>query len=391
MKICVVGLGYVGAVSLACFHSMSHQVIGCDIKQHKVDSIKKGIAPIKEKGLDDLMEGGLQATTDINKALDKSKIIFLCLGTPDKGDGTPDLKYLRRVCKNISLYMNKHKKEFTIVIRSTIFPGVYDKMKEVLERYSGKKEGTDFHLVLNPEFLREGTAIKDFFNPPYIILGTNSNKIAEQIFECYKEVTGKRIVTEPNVAQMIKYVNNSWHALKVTFANEIGSICSKLNINSQELMDIFCCDKQLNLSSYYLSPGFAYGGSCLSKDTNALINKSETLKVKTPLLHSIPKSNDEHILRGLNRIANTRKRKIGFLGISFKAGTDDQRNNPVLDIIQLLKQDPKMNVEIYDEHIPGSDLNRVLNQDLIVVSARDKKLLKIAEDSGKVVINLQKW
>lgn len=390
-KISIIGLGYVGAVSLACFDYLGNEVIGVDIKPKKVNLIKKGIFPIKEKGIEDLMHEGMQATTNMSEALDKSNIVFICVGTPDRGDGTIDLKYLRRVCKEISLYMNKHNKKLTIVIRSTIFPGTYEQMKTVLERYSGKKEGKDFDLALNPEFLREGSAIKDFFNPPYIIVGTNIDNVGAEIFDCYGNIKCKKILVRPNVAQMIKYVNNSWHALKIVFANEIGSICKKLKIDGQGVMDIFCQDKQLNLSPYYLSPGFAYGGSCLNDDTNALIKKAEGLKIKIPLINSIPKGNDEHIKRALSLIKKTHKKKIGFLGLCFKAGTDDQRNNPIFEIIEKLKSDPKYSIEVYDKNIEGLEISKVLNQDLIIISARDKKLVRKALDSGKKVINLQKW
>jgi GDP-mannose 6-dehydrogenase len=428
MRISVFGLGYVGAVSAACFAELGHDVIGVDIVDYKINLINKGQAPIKESDLDKIrfqyvMKKKLFSTKDCEIAVNNTDISFVCVGTPPKRNGDLDLTSLKRVCKNIGIAV-KNKKYHIIVIRSTMFPGSLDELVKIIEDSSNKKVGKDFDIAVNPEFLREGSAVKDFFYPPYIIVGAENKLIGKKIFEIYNKISAKKFLVKPDIAQMIKYVSNSWHAVKVTFANEIGSLCKKLNINSKNLMKLFCEDTQLNLSSYYLMPGFAYGGSCLPKDTAALNNNSKKLNLKMPLIDSVSKSNTEHINRAISLIKSKKKKKVGILGLTFKPNTDDIRGNPLIILIRELLKD-NYDLKIFDDGIDKSNiellnksyrkeiidqinkkdlkkeiknisnmlcpLEEVFSQDIIIISKRDnslkKHLLKLPEE--KIIIDLQ--
>ena len=434
MRISIFGLGYVGIVSAACLSHLGHTIIGVDIAKYKVDLINKGILPIKEKNLDKLIskamrEKLLKATTSTKDAILSSDISFICVGTPPKRNGDLDLSALESVCGEIgSALRAKGSKEgrlnHIIVIRSTMFPGSLSILKNILEKSSGKKEGLDFYLATNPEFLREGSAIKDFFKAPYIVVGSENKEVGKKVLSIYSGIHTKKFIVKPEIAQMIKYASNSFHALKVTFANEIGSVCKELGIDGKKLMGLFCEDNQLNISSYYLKPGFAYGGSCLPKDLAALKNNANNLKLNTPLLDSISLSNLEHIKRGISLIESKKKKKIGILGITFKADTDDIRGNPILYIINtLLNKDYKIKIfdplisdlnlknisnsyrkEVYDlvcrENLKDkivdisnlfSDIDSVLKQDIIIVSNQDKSLKKylINLNENQSIIDLQ--
>ena len=350
MKISVFGLGYVGSVTAACFAKLGHEVIGVDVIKERVDAINKGKSPIKEKGLDVVVKDSvkdkkLSATTSESLAVNNSDISFVCVGTPPKKDGTINLTYLNRACKNIGNALKDKNGSHIIVIRSTVIPGTYEQVLKVLEESSGKKEGKDFHLALNPEFLREGDAIKDFLEPSLVVIGAERD-VAETIVELYKKVNGKVFVVKPSLAEMIKYVNNSFHALKVSFANEIGTVCKALDIDGKKLMGLFCEDKKLNLSSYYLMPGFAYGGSCLPKDLAAIVRKSKELELELPLLETISKSNHEHISRAIKLIKRLGEKKVGIIGLSFKKGTDDIRGNPLIPVINRLVKE-SYDVKVY--------------------------------------------
>jgi len=428
MKISVFGLGYVGAVTAACLAKLGHKVIGVDIVKYKVDFLNNGEPPVEEKDLRELVEevvlkGRLSATTNSKEAILNSELSFVCVGTPPKKDGDIDIEPLKRTMNDIGKVL-KEKEYHVVVIRSTIFPGTFEKLKKILEDVSGKKEGKDFALAVNPEFLREGSAINDFFYPPYIIVGANKKEICRKIFEVYKKIKCKKFIVNGKIAQAIKYVNNSWHALKVSFANEISSICKKLDIDSKKLMGLFCEDKQLNISSYYLKPGFAYGGSCLPKDTEVLRVNAKKLKLNAPIINSIQESNFEHIKRAINIIENLKKKSIGILGVTFKEGTGDIRGNPILPIINhFLNKNYK--IKIYDKLIDESDielldmsyreeifdlinkknlkeqigsiaslfssLDDVLNQEIIIISNRDESLKNILKNlkEHQVIVDLQ--
>ncbi|MBI5391372.1 nucleotide sugar dehydrogenase [Candidatus Woesearchaeota archaeon] len=428
MRISIFGLGYIGAVCTAAFAELGHQVIGVDVMQYKVDAINGGEAPLKEKGLDALIYKGVKkqkivATRDTEKAIFNSDISFICVGTPPKKNGEIDLSFLKRVCGEIGAVL-KRKQYHILVIRSTMLPGSLDILKEILENGSGKKEGKDFHLATNPEFLREGSAIKDFFNPPYVIIGADNFEVGKKVLEIYRNIKAKKFVVRSDIAQMIKYASNSWHAVKISFANEIGVLCKAQGIDSKKLMRLFCEDTQLNISSYYLKPGFAYGGSCLPKDVAAIQKRADKLKVVTPLLNAASKSNIEHIARAVKLIQSTKKRKIGVIGITFKPDTDDIRGNPILLVINRLVNQG-YNVKIYDPLITKANLkaikksyrnevfdlitkedlkekvveieglftslNNVVKQDVIVISNRDESLQKVIKelDENKIVLDLQ--
>ena len=341
MKVSVFGLGYVGAVSCACFSRLGHHVIGVDVSKLKIDLINSGTSPIVEKDLDELIKqavanGNLKAVDDLKYAIANSDVSLICVGTPSQLNGAIDLSYIYRVCQEIAYELANKPTFHTIVIRSTIIPGTIKECNKLVEEITGKKPGIDFAVVSNPEFLREGTAIYDFWNPPYTIIGTDSPRAIEQLEELYKGVEAPVFMLKPEESEMIKYANNNFHAVKITFANEIGNICKELGVDGYKVMDIVSKDTKLNLSPYYMKPGFAYGGSCLPKDVRGLTYRSKQLDLNTPLLNSLNASNENQITRGLGLITKLGKKKIGFLGFSFKADTDDLRESPVVILIETL-------------------------------------------------------
>ena len=357
MKISVVGLGYVGAVCSACFANEGHEVIGMDIDAVKVDLINQGKAPIVEKDLEDYISRNvkarrLRATTDLKEAIDNSDITIISVGTPSKPNGDIDLKYIKEAAKAIGEKL-KEKDTFHIVsMRSTVLPGTgRNVVIPIIEEISGKKAGVDFGYVSNPEFLREGTAIWDFYNPPKTVVGATDERSYKTFRELYSFLNAPYFEVEIEVAEMIKYADNSWHATKVTFANEIGMICKKLGIDSHKVMDVFCADTKLNISPYYLKPGFAFGGSCLPKDVRAITYKAKSLDEQTPLLNSLMPSNEYQIKRVYNEfIKPLKSRKIAVLGLSFKPNTDDLRESPVLELTELLIG-KGYKVSIYDPNV----------------------------------------
>lgn len=409
---------------------MGHKVIGVDIIDYKVSSINQGIAPIEEKGLQEIIhhqvwkKKSIYATKNVQEAINNTELSFVCVGTPPKPNGDMDFTAIEKTCFSIGEAI-RNKKEHIIVIRSTMFPGSFERVKEILEESSGKKCGKDFYLLTNPEFLREGTAINDFFNPPMIIIGSEKeDKLAKKVLAIFEDIDCKKWIVSPNLAQILKYANNSWHALKVCFANEMGSICNKTNINSKLLMELFCDDTQLNISSYYMMPGFAYGGSCLPKDLAMLKNNAKKRNIDCPILNSISKSNLAHIQRAIDAIKFIGNKKIGILGISFKAGTDDIRGNPILLVINRLIS-AGYNIKIFDPIVGKenssainlsyrdeifdlicmenlkekvNDIDKlfskeseVLKQDVIIIANRDKSFVEClkALPKNKIVLDLQ--
>lgn len=343
MNISVVGLGYVGVVCSACFAREGHNIIGVDVDKFKVDLINDKQSPIIEKDLEEYIKNGiengkLRATTNLEEAILQSNITIICVGTPSKTNGDIDLFYIKEISKQIGEIL-KHKDEFHIVsMRSTVLPGTAKNVViPIVEKYSGKKLFDDFGYISNPEFLRESTAIWDFYNPPKTVIGASDKKSLEIFKKFYSFLKAPLFDTDIQTAEMIKYADNSWHATKVTFANEIGLICKKLGIDARKVMDIFCSDTKLNISPYYLKPGFAFGGSCLPKDIKAITYKAKEIDENTPLLNSLIQSNIYQIERIYkNFVAPLKKRKIGILGISFKADTDDLRESPVLELTEKL-------------------------------------------------------
>jgi GDP-mannose 6-dehydrogenase len=321
---------------------MGHQVVGVDIDPTKVDMINQGRSPIIETGLAELISqtiasGRLQATTNAAEALRDAQISLVCVGTPDKGNGSPLLTAVKRVCQDIGQHLPSMDTYHVVAMRSTILPGTVEKMViPTLEKASGMQADRDFGICFNPEFLREGSSIYDFHHPPFTVIGANDNKTAEIVADIYQDIDAPVIQTQIKTAEIVKYVSNAFHALKITFANEIGNICKQHNIDSHEVMDIFCRDDKLNISPAYLKPGFAFGGSCLPKDLKALLYLGRHLDMNLPVLEAILPSNEVQIKIGLDMIAQTGKKRIGVLGFSFKAGTDDLRYSAQVELIERL-------------------------------------------------------
>jgi GDP-mannose 6-dehydrogenase len=342
MNVSVFGLGYVGSVSAACFAEDGHTVIGVDVADAKVQSINEGRSPIVEKGLEELIKsnaanGRLRATTSTADAVRDTDISLICVGTPSRKNGSLDLTYLERVAEQIGSALKSKNSYHVVVVRSTVLPGTtHDIVIPALERTSGKQYGTGFGVTVNPEFLREGTAIHDFRNPPLTLVGHNYQSDSNPTKALYARVDAPIETTTIRTAEMMKYASNTWHALKVTFANEIGNVCKRVGIDSHEVMSIFCKDEKLNLSSYYMKPGFAFGGSCLPKDVRALQYRAKEVDLDMPVIGSILASNQLQIQHAIDEIVDTGRKRIGLLGFSFKAGTDDLRESPIVILAEAL-------------------------------------------------------
>ena len=342
MKVSVFGLGYVGSVSAASFAADGHEVVGVDVNADKVAAVNAGRSPIVEPGLEEQLAdavsaGRLRATTDTADAIAATEVSLLCVGTPSRKNGSLDLTYLERVASQIGEALANKTVYHVVVVRSTVLPGTtHEVVIPALERTSGKKYGEGFGVSVNPEFLREGTALKDFRKPPLTLVGHNHAADASGTIALYQAIDAPLISTSIRVAEMIKYTSNTWHALKVCFANEIGNLCKKLDIDSHEVMDIFCRDEKLNLSPYYLKPGFAFGGSCLPKDVRALQYRAKEVDLEMPVIQSILASNQLQIQHAIDEIVDTGKKKVGLLGFSFKAGTDDLRESPIVILAEAL-------------------------------------------------------
>lgn len=349
-------MGYVGAVSMACLANDGHTVVGVDPNLGKVDLISSGKSPIVETGLDLLLASGVNAglicaTSDALKAVNETDISFICVGTPSQLNGSLDLKYVRAVCEDIGTALRKKDSFHVVVARSTMLPGsVRDVVIPALEAASGMQAGVDFGVCNNPEFLREGTAISDYQDPPKTVIGETDSRSGNILVELYRELEAPLIRTGIATAEMVKYTDNVWHALKVGFANEIGNVCKEVGIDSHEVMSIFCQDTKLNLSPYYMKPGFAFGGSCLPKDVRALNYKAKALDLNLPIISSIMENNQKQIDRGFEMITRQGNRKITFLGFSFKAGTDDLRESPIVELIERLIG-KGYDLKLYDKNV----------------------------------------
>ncbi|MCF6204627.1 MAG: nucleotide sugar dehydrogenase [Methylococcaceae bacterium] len=354
MRISVFGMGYVGAVCSACFAKDGHQIIGVDPQQVKVDLINQGKSPIIEEGLEELISAGvssgnLKAVQNVDEAIEGSDISIICVGTPSRINGSLNLDYIKLVCEEIGAAIKNKQGRHTIVMRSTVLPGTAQELAiPALEQSSGKKMGEGFGYVSNPEFLRESTAIFDFYHPPKTVIGETDTESGEIIASLYSNLEAPLIRTDVAIAEMVKYADNAWHAVKVSFGNEIGNIAKKLDIDGQKVMDIFCKDQKLNLSAYYLRPGFAFGGSCLPKDVRAITYKARDLDIHTPLLSSLIPSNNEQIDQAFSLLKQTQKKKIAMLGISFKANTDDLRESPLVELVEKMIG-KGYDIKIYDK------------------------------------------
>jgi GDP-mannose 6-dehydrogenase len=341
MNISVFGLGYVGCVSVGCLAHLGHKVIGVDVNQKKVELIDSGKPTIVEEGIKVLVSEGfksglISATSDYCKAIEDSEISVIAVGTPSTKEGHLNLEHIFSTASQIGNILRTKDVFHTVIIRSTVFPGTNKRVCEIIEKKSGKKRNIHFAVISNPEFLREGSAVKDFFNPPYTVIGTDSDKGFKIAVELYEGIKSPVERVDIEIAELIKYVNNTFHALKVSFGNEIGNICKKIGVDSHILMDLFIRDTHLNISGAYLKPGFAYGGSCLPKDLKALRTLSHDLYLKTPVIDSIEVSNEIHIANVLKLILEKGVKSIGILGLSFKEGTDDLRNSPMVELVETL-------------------------------------------------------
>lgn len=388
MNISIFGLGYVGCVSLGCLAKNGHYVIGVDTNTAKIDQINSGKATIIEKEVDTIIAeqkaaGRIFATDDPGQAVSGSDISIIAVGTPSTDKGHLNLQFIFKVAENIGEALKQKNSFHIIAIRSTILPGTCDKVADIIEKISGKKRNDGFAVVDNPEFLREGTAVRDYYNPPLTLIGSDNAQAAEKVADLYRQLPAEIIITDLKTAEIMKYVNNTYHALKISFGNEIGNICTELGIDSHKVMEIFCKDKQLNISPYYFKPGFAFGGSCLPKDLKGLQTLAHDLYVDVPLIDSINKTNDIQIQRAIRLLYRYNNKKLGFLGLSFKAGTDDLRNSPTVSIIEALLG-KGCSIVIYDKNINMAMLTGT-NKDYI--DARIPHLSSLLVSTPEKLIN----
>jgi GDP-mannose 6-dehydrogenase len=405
-SISVFGLGYVGAVSLACLARDGHTVMGVDIDKGKLDLVEAGRSPIIEQGMQELMSavvagGSVSVTDSLRKAILSTDISFVCVGTPPRPNGNQDLSALTRLAEEIGKVLPEKQTRHLIVIRSTVKPGTIDEtIKPLIEQHSGMKAGVDFSLCFQPEFLREGTSIADYDNPPFTIVGVDEDDdfAIEELRVVFGHLPCELIRTSIRTAEMLKYACNAFHAVKVTFANEIGRLCQSTNVDPHEVMKLVCMDRQLNISPAYLRPGFAFGGSCLPKDLNALLYLAKTNDVELPMLANVLASNRKHIDHAISQVLEVGKRKIGVIGLSFKSGTDDLRESPLVSMVEcfigkgldVCIYDPAVNVarlvganrRFIEESIPHiaslmtADVHKLFEQsEVIVVAQRSPEIL----------------
>ncbi|WP_445940376.1 nucleotide sugar dehydrogenase [Pseudomonas sp.] len=419
MRISIFGLGYVGAVCAGCLSARGHHVIGVDISANKIDLINNGKSPIVEPGLEALLQqglasGNLRGTTDVADAVLNSDVSFICVGTPSKKNGDLELNYIEGVCREIGLAMRGKSERHTVVVRSTVLPGTAkNAVLPILQDCSGKQAGVDFGLAVNPEFLRESTAIKDYDFPPMTVIGELDQASGDLLEAIYSELDAPIIRKSIDVAEMIKYTCNVWHATKVTFANEIGNIAKAAGVDGRDVMDVICQDHKLNLSKYYMKPGFAFGGSCLPKDVRALSYRAGAMDVDAPLIGSLMRSNAIQVQNAFDIIAGYDKRKVALLGLSFKAGTDDLRESPLVELAEMLIG-KGYDLSIFDRNVEyarvygankdyieskiphvssllSSDFDAVVdNADIIVLGNSDMHFAPLAQQAlhGKHVVDL---
>ncbi|MDX2044076.1 MAG: UDP-glucose/GDP-mannose dehydrogenase family protein [Acidobacteriota bacterium] len=395
MKVSVIGLGYVGCVSAACLAEAGHDVIGVDVSQLKVDMIGGGHSPIIEPGISELMlkakeSKRLSATTDTAAAVVASDLSLICVGTPSQPNGSLDLAYIRRACQQIGEALASMDRYHVVVIRSTMLPGsIQGTVIPALESASGKHAGKDFGVSINPEFLREGSSIYDFNHPPFTLIGADDDRVAKQVSQLYTQLDAPVITIGIKEAEMVKYTSNCFHALKVSFANEIGNLCKKLGADSHKVMDVFCQDTKLNISPAYFKPGFAFGGSCLPKDLRAINYKAKELDVEVPVLSSILPSNRQQVERTVDMVLSTGRKNVGILGLSFKSGTDDLRESPMVTLVETLLG-KGLKLTIYDRDVQMARLvganKEYIEREIPHISSLLKRELDEVIDSSELVI-----
>ena len=419
MKVSIFGLGYVGAVSAGCFCKFGHDVIGVDPVAIKREKLAAGKGPVIEAGLDELIaagvkDGRLRVTADAAEAVCESDLALICVGTPSRRNGSLNLDYVAKVAMEIGQALRTREEYFVVTVRSTMLPGAAEEVViPALEQASGKKVGKDFGFCVNPEFLREGAAVTDFFEPPKTVIGAYDERSAQPVKELYSQVTAPLFVTEIPVAAMIKYVDNAFHALKVVFGNEIGSFCKALGIDSHKVMDVVCADRKLNISPVYLTPGFAFGGSCLPKDLRAVLDRARQTSLHLPMLAGVMESNDLLVRRFVDEVVTFGKRPVGVLGLSFKPGTDDLRESPIVAVIESLIG-KGYDLRIFDNNVSlaaltGANKDYILNEiphissllmddaaavadfaQIIIIANRDDAFTDILNDAArdKIVLDL---
>lgn len=420
MKIGVFGMGYVGVTTAACLSRDGHEVLGVDIVEDKVDAINQGISPVLEEKIGDLVEQGVQdstlrATTDAAEAVDHASILFICVGTPSRMNGSLDVSYVERVAREIGEHIGQRPSsasDVLVVLRSTVLPGTTRKtVIPALEEASGRTVGDGYEVAFHPEFLREGSAVDDFYDPPKIVVGERHNGAANSLWSIYESIEAPRFSTSLEAAEAVKYADNAFHAVKITFANEIGQILKAHDVDSREVMDIFCQDKKLNISSKYLRPGFAFGGSCLPKDLRAITYAAKDRDVDMPMLDDVLHSNRRQVERTVQSILGRDPSRVGMVGLSFKPGTDDLRESPLVELAERLLG-KGVDLHIFDrnvrlsklvgtnksyveEHLPHlsellvSSLDKLCESDTIVMGHPvESKQAHEWLDQGKYVIDL---
>jgi len=397
MKISVFGMGYVGSVTAACLAEQRHEVIGVDVNAAKVNLINAGQTPVIEPGLGDLLresvrENRLRATTQPGEAVAASEVSLVCVGTPSLKSGQLDLSGIEKASREIGRALKPKQAFHTVAIRSTILPGTIDTLAlPAMEAESGKKAGKDFALCYNPEFIREGTAVADFNSPPFTIIGAHDPALAQPVAALYQFLDRPLLHTTVRLAEMLKYICNAYHALKIAFANEVGTVAKAVGVDSQALMQIFCSDEKLNISRAYLDPGFAFGGSCLPKDVRAILYHAKELDLRLPVLEGVLPSNEFHLRRGIDLVLGTGRKKIGVLGLSFKSDTDDLRESPMIDLVKTLLGEG-CQVRIYDAKVELSAIvgaNRQFMEETLPHIGRllHPSLEAVVSDSEVIVVS----
>ncbi|HWY20187.1 MAG TPA: UDP-glucose/GDP-mannose dehydrogenase family protein [Candidatus Acidoferrum sp.] len=395
-SISVFGLGYVGTVTAACLAHKGHNVIGVDLSPSKVEAMQAGRSPVVEPRVGDLISEShtadrLHATSDSEFAVLNSDISFLCVGTPSLRNGKLDLGHIEPVCREIGSILRKKNGFHLVVLRSTVLPGTAETIVvPALEKSSGKKLGRDFGVCVNPEFMREGTAVADFLEPAMTVIGAAVANHSGVLREIYKWAPGRIFETSFRSAEMVKYVCNAWHAVKVSFANEVGTLAKELSVDAESLVEIFTADTRLNISATYLKPGFAFGGSCLPKDVRALNYRAKELDLNLPLFQSILPSNDQHLDRAVEMVLKTGKKKVGMLGLSFKAATDDLRESPQVQLVKRLLGEGRQ-IRIWDDNVSLGRLigsNRQYIEEVVphIGSLLSTSLSDVVRDAEVVII-----
>ena len=389
MKISVFGLGYVGVVTSVCFAAEGHEVIGVDVAPKKVDLLNQGVSPIVEERIGDLLDecvksGRLRATQSVSEAIASSDLCIVCVGTPSSADGALELGYVSKVISEIGEELQSRKDTFTVVVRSTIVPGTIETLVvPTLREKLGDGFGEKVKVLFHPEFLREGSSVYDFYNPPKIVIGERNPGDSDRLLSLYPEkFDAPRIVCEVEVAEMVKYCDNLYHALKVTFANEVGIFAHAHGIDSTQVMEIFCQDTKLNISSKYMRPGFAFGGSCLPKDLRAFLAVANQRGLSLPMLSSVLPSNVGQIERVLQLILDNDFNSVGFYGLAFKAGTDDLRESPYVELAERLLGKGKV-LSVYD---PNVQIARLTGKNKSVIDQKFPHLASCLVNDAEILV-----